>query len=180
MKDEKTPENPAESGGVFQKGIGMKSSSRTPLLNVRALATLSTGLSFLVMTVSGIVLYVAPRGRYANWVDWNVAGMAKAEWAAIHMTFSLLLLTAVIVHLWFNWRALRNYVIKRASAQRFRLRELLIATVVCLLLFAGTLLEAPLLRGIKEINTRIKDYWEEVGDENKDGRPRTERRGRER
>ena len=47
--------------------------------NWRGFASLATGFAFLIMIVSGVVLYVAPRGRVANWTDWTVMGLGKEE-----------------------------------------------------------------------------------------------------
>ena len=52
-------------------------------------AFLVTG-SFLVLTVTGIVLYVVPQGRVAYWVHWSLAGMEKDQWAWAHMIFGAL------------------------------------------------------------------------------------------
>ncbi len=124
------------------------------------MTSMVTGISFLVMAVSGVILYIAPRGRYANWTEWSMVGLEKDQWAALHMTSAVLLLLAVAFHLWFNWRPLCNYVRRRGAAARPRLRELVLAVVVCAVVVAGTLVDVPLLRNVAELNESIKDHWE--------------------
>lgn len=35
--------------------------------------------SFLVLTITGFVLYVVPHGRVAYWIHWSLAGMEKDQ-----------------------------------------------------------------------------------------------------
>ncbi len=44
--------------------------------------------SFLVISVSGVVLYIAPPGRVARWVDWELWRMSLGDWQALHTNFS--------------------------------------------------------------------------------------------
>ncbi len=128
--------------------------------NWRGFASLATGFAFLIMIVSGVVLYVAPRGRVANWTDWTVMGLGKEEWSDLHMAAGILLVAAVALHLFFNWRVLVHYVCSRPARPRARLRELLAACVLTVLVVAGTIGELPPFSGIEKVNTAIKDYWE--------------------
>ncbi|UWX57919.1 DUF4405 domain-containing protein [Chlorobaculum sp. MV4-Y] len=43
---------------------------------------ISTGLVliFLVMLISGIVRFVSPPERVANWTDWNIFCLTKKGW----------------------------------------------------------------------------------------------------
>ncbi|MCK4782139.1 MAG: DUF4405 domain-containing protein, partial [Desulfobacteraceae bacterium] len=52
--------------------------------NWRGWTTFVVTISFVVDTISGIILYVAPPGRIANWTNWTIWGLNKEEWAAIH------------------------------------------------------------------------------------------------
>ena len=44
-------------------------------------------LSFVVLLLSGVVLYVAPPGRIANWTQWQF-GLDKEQWQALHTVFA--------------------------------------------------------------------------------------------
>ena len=128
--------------------------------NWRGFASLATGFSFLIMMVSGIVLYVAPRGRVANWTDWTVLGMGKEAWSDLHMAAAVLFLAVVALHLFFNWRVLVNYVRSRPARPRARLRELLAACVLTVVVAAGTIAEFPPFSAVEKGNTAFQDYWE--------------------
>ena len=77
--------------------------------NTRGFTTFLVSLSFLLLAVSGVILYVTPRGRTANWTGWTMLGLSKHEWGALHITVALLFLTLAALHLYFNWRVFLRY-----------------------------------------------------------------------
>jgi len=48
--------------------------------NWRGFTSLLLAAGFLILAGSGLVLYASPRGRVANWTDWEVLGLTKHEW----------------------------------------------------------------------------------------------------
>ena len=53
--------------------------------NVRGFISLLTACSFILMSVTGIVLYFTPQGRIAFWTNWKFIGLTKTVW--ISMSF---------------------------------------------------------------------------------------------
>ncbi len=47
--------------------------------NGKGFVSLLTFGSFLIMTVTGLVLYFVPHGRVAYWVDWKLLGLTKTD-----------------------------------------------------------------------------------------------------
>jgi len=126
--------------------------------NWRGTMSLLAAASFVVMTVTGIVLYASPQGRVAHWVDWRVAGLDKEQWGAVHTTSSLLFVIAACVHLYFNWRVFLHYI---RVAQRFNLKkEMAVTLLITAVVIAGTLWEAPPFGSIIAGGDRIKAYWD--------------------
>ncbi len=110
----------------------------------------------LVLTLSGIVLYIAPPGRYTNWTDWQVFSITKSGWEAIHINFSLLFVILVSLHIYFNWRVLRGYL-RRGIAWTVRYRlELATATALIALVWAGSVLEWPVVGDSATFGETIK------------------------
>jgi len=72
--------------------------------------------SFLALAVSGIVLYVAPPGRVANWSVWQLLLLSKAQWQAVHTIVALAFLVAAGFHIYFNWKVLVAYVKSKLQA----------------------------------------------------------------
>lgn len=129
-------------------------------IQLRGTVSLLAGLTFLILVSSGLALYIAPRGRVANWSGWALLGLEKEQWAALHMTLGLLFLVAIACHLFFNWKILMSYIRRRSGERKMRLRELLLALGIVAICIAGTLLEAPGFREITRLNEAIKERWE--------------------
>ena len=46
-------------------------------------------ITFVALSLSGIVLYVAPRCRVADRIGWTVTGLEKGQWESIHINGAL-------------------------------------------------------------------------------------------
>jgi len=128
-------------------------------LHWRGLTSLVVTLAFLMLATTGAVLYIAPQGRVAHWTAWNVLGLDKDQWAAVHMTASLLFVISLGFHVYFNWKSLVRYIMLKRELHLKR--EMIGATVVVAAVFMGTLFEVPPFRNIIDLNDRIKVYWED-------------------
>jgi len=85
-------------------------------------AFISFGLtySFIIIFLTGIVLYFAPAGRIAQWVNWKFAGFSKEEWQAIHTIFSYLFVILSIFHLFTaNWKTFVSYLKNKTQNGNF-------------------------------------------------------------
>jgi cytochrome b subunit of formate dehydrogenase len=77
--------------------------------NLRAFASVFAGLSFVLMAVTGLVLFFAPSCRIARDTSWAVWGHDKEQWVAVHVWLSIACITASLIHIYLNWTALTNY-----------------------------------------------------------------------
>ncbi|MDZ7816142.1 MAG: DUF4405 domain-containing protein [Planctomycetota bacterium] len=116
--------------------------------------------TFLAVLITGVVLFITPKGRVANWVDWQFLGLNKDQWASVHILSTLLFTVFGIVHLVYNIKPLLNYLKSRMSqAARVKgemLAALLLTVVVCI----GTVADVQPFKAVMDSNERIKDYWE--------------------
>ena len=48
--------------------------------STRSLTAFLVTWSFLVLTITGLVLYIVPQGRIAYWVHWSLLGLEKEQW----------------------------------------------------------------------------------------------------
>ena len=126
----------------------------------RSFTTFALLLAALVIAITGLVLYVTPRGRVANWTGWTLMGLEKEQWGSIHINAALLFIGVAGFHVFFNWKVLLNYVRSRRQAGFRRGKEFAVALVVAVLFVGGTLAEMPPFSSIVALNTGIKDYWE--------------------
>jgi hypothetical protein len=139
----------------------MKSLNPASKFNWRSFASLMLFLGFLVMLVSGVILYISPRGRTANWSGWEMIGLGKDDWASVHITAALVLIAVAGLHLFFNWSIFLHYLKSRRS-NGFRIRRELAASIIATgLCFFGTLWELPPFSNVLAFNSAMKDYWDQ-------------------
>ena len=79
-------------------------------MKIRKIVSLVAFLSFCVMALTGIVMFLAPQSRVAYWSGWELFGFSKRDYDEIHSTFMLLFLTSIVWHTVLNWRSLVEYL----------------------------------------------------------------------
>jgi hypothetical protein len=129
----------------------------------RGFVSVATGLSFLWMSITGIILFITPKGRVAHWVEWRMLGLTKDQWGGLHIWFSLIFMAMAAFHIYLNWQPLLNYFrdrIRRTYALR---REWLYSLIICGIIFAGTLADVPPFSSLLVWNEVIKNSWEVSG-----------------
>ncbi len=131
----------------------------TNALHGKGFASLLTTFSFIVMSLSGILLFIVPQGRIAEWTDWRMLGLTKSQWGDIHITTSLMFLISGAYHIWCNWRTLVNYFVARRGTGLMMKRELAIAGVVTLFFVVGAMYQVPPLSYVLTLNNAIKQAW---------------------
>jgi len=103
--------------------------------NWRGWTTFVVTISFIVDIAPGIILYIAPPGRIANWKNWSVLGLDKKAWGAIYTIFGYVLLIIVAIHLYFNWKIFLNVIWSKLRNALNLKRELTGAALLCLIIF---------------------------------------------
>ena len=117
--------------------------------------------SMLVIIVSGIVLYISPAGRYANWVNWKITGFTKEEWASIHSLFSFAFVALTIFHLFtVNWKAFWSYIRTKTRAGINKKREMAISLILVALFFFGITFPFPPFSYVTEFGEFMALSWE--------------------
>ena len=118
--------------------------------------------SFLLLLISGAVLFVSPPGRVANWGNWRMIGLTKHEWSGVHTWFAAVFVLTAMFHLVFNLRPLMNYFRDRLT-RRFGWRwEWVVAVALCGGVFAGVQARIPPFSTLLNLGERVKKSWEDV------------------
>lgn len=128
-------------------------------IHLRGFISLLTALSFLIMTISGVILFITPQGRIAYWLDWTFLGISKTQWGDMHITTSLLFALAGLWHTWLNWRALVSYFQDKVKKTMALKMELVAATVITVFCTVGGIYKTPPLSYILDLNDFIKGSW---------------------
>ncbi|MDD3178819.1 MAG: DUF4405 domain-containing protein [Opitutaceae bacterium] len=130
----------------------------------RALTTALVAFAFTMLLVSGIMLFLSPPGRVANWTGWTLLGLSKTQWTGLHIWFSSAFLVMVAFHLFYNWRPLVSYFKDRLTRQVGFRREWMAAAALSAVIAAGTLAQVPPFSTLLAWNEGFKESWEQPAD----------------
>jgi uncharacterized membrane protein len=78
-------------------------------MKLRKTTSLTTLLSFILLLVTSIIMYVTPQGKIAFWANWEIAGLNKEQWGALHTNLGILFVAAGLVHTVLNWGMNREH-----------------------------------------------------------------------
>jgi len=140
---------------------GMKENSlkKTHSYSSRGLTSFLVAAGFLLMVVSGLVLYIMPHGRIAYWTNWQFISLTKDQWGYIHVLSSYLFAGAGIFHLYLNWRPFVNYIVDRVRGGIKLKKELFITIIVLSVILLSSIYRLPPLIYIAELEEHIKNSW---------------------
>jgi len=126
-------------------------------MKLRRIVSLVSLLSFVLVIVTSVVLYIVPEGRVAYWANWTLWGMTKTQWTDVHLNLGVLFLVAFCFHAWYNWNALTTYMKNAARQLVVVTREFNTALVVTVVVVVGTLAYVPPFSTVIEISESFKD-----------------------
>ncbi|MBN2297594.1 MAG: DUF4405 domain-containing protein [Deltaproteobacteria bacterium] len=129
------------------------------VFNKRAFISVLTFAGFLIMGITGIILFITPAGRIAYWTNWTFAGLTKTQWGNIHIVSSLLFLIAGILHTWMNWKPLMGYIRNKVKRGIRFSWELGITLCILLFIIVGAVLEIPPFGSFLGFNEFVKESW---------------------
>jgi len=126
----------------------------------RSFVSVLTAASFIGMVFTGVILFVVPPGRVANWTGWTLLALTKHQWIGLHDWLSIVFVIASGFHLYLNWRAFVSYFKSRIT-RAFALRaEWALAMVVFVVVFVGTIVEVAPFSTLMAWNESIKHGWD--------------------
>lgn len=128
---------------------------------IKKIISLTLAFSFLVMSITGIMLYIVPKGKIAYWANWKMFGLTKSQYGDIHITSMVLFLVVTIWHIYYNWKPLISYLKNSTKQITLFKKELLIALTLNFLFVGGALFGIQPFQSVLDINEGIKTYWEE-------------------
>lgn len=114
-------------------------------------------VSLVLLLLNSIVLYIVPEGRVAYWADWHFWGLTKTEWGDQHVTVGVLFLIASVLHIVFNWPAIKAYMKNKAKELKIFTGSFNVALLVTVLVALGTYYEVPPMSTIVAFSGSIKD-----------------------
>jgi len=126
-------------------------------MNMRKITSLTALVSFALLIMSSVILYIVPSGRVAYWAGYRFWFLSKEDWGNVHINLGFLLLLSIVLHIYYNWTPLLNYMKNRSQQLRIFTFDFNIALLLTLVVFFGTLSGIPPMSGIINLGAVITD-----------------------
>ena len=126
-------------------------------MNMRKITSLTALLSFVVLILNSVILYIMPQGRVAYWADWHMWGLDKSEWGNQHIIIGVLFLVAIFMHIYYNWKPIVSYFKSKARELKFFTKEFNIALIVTIVCVVGSYFTVPPFSWVLDLSESIKD-----------------------
>jgi hypothetical protein len=126
-------------------------------MNMRKISSLTALISFVLLMVTSIILYIVPAGRVAYWADYKLWSLSKDDWAAVHINLGVLLLISILLHVYYNWTPMISYMKNKSKQLRIFTPDFNVSLLVTLVVFFGTLAGVPPMSSIVNFRAAISD-----------------------
>ncbi|GGD46180.1 hypothetical protein GCM10012288_20570 [Malaciobacter pacificus] len=129
-------------------------------MSLKKITSLTMLLAVLVMSFTGILLFITPPGRVANWTNWQIFGMSKSLIADIHTTFMVLFIVATILHIFYNLKPIVSYMKNQAREFVLFTKEMIVAATLVVVFLIGTIYQVAPFSTFIDFGDGIKNSWE--------------------
>ncbi len=126
-------------------------------MSIRRITSLTALISFLFILLTSTILYIVPQGRVAYWSDWHLMGLSKTEWGNIHINLGFLFILSILLHIYYNWKPILNYMKDRQKNLKIFTINFNAALIITLLAAVGTFFMVPPFSSIIAMGDKIKD-----------------------
>jgi len=122
---------------------------------MRKVISLTTFFSFALLFLTSIILYITPHGRVAYWSNWQLWGLSKTQWGALHTNLGVLFIVVSVWHLILNWSAIVSYIVRRKQAMCSS--STVWSLLITIIISVGTLANVTPFNSVQLLGERIKD-----------------------
>jgi Domain of unknown function (DUF4405) len=123
-------------------------------------------VSTIIVTLSGVALYLAPHHRVADQTSWTFLLLDLQQWWDLHLTSMIWFMIVFGFHLFkFNWRAFWYYLGKKTRGAIRNPIEIVISILLTVILMWGTLDNWTVTNWVIDLNEWIRvehfEKWRE-------------------
>ncbi|MEE4254233.1 MAG: DUF4405 domain-containing protein, partial [Desulfuromusa sp.] len=126
-------------------------------MNMRKITSLTALISFVLLMVTSIILYIVPAGRVAYWSDYRLWSLSKEDWGAVHINLGVLLLISILLHVYYNWTPMISYMKNKSKQLRIFTPDFNVSLIVTLVVFFGTLAGIPPMSSVINFGAAISE-----------------------
>jgi hypothetical protein len=126
----------------------------------RAFISLGLFISFIMLLLSGVILYVGPSGKGAPGVVWEIIGLTKQGWQKQHIIFGFTFAILSLFHLSaMNWKTFFSYLKSKTTAGISRPVELAVIVLLALFVGIGTHFDLKPFSSVLDFGKTISKSW---------------------
>jgi len=126
-------------------------------VKIRKITSMTMFISFILLVLTSIILYIVPHGRVAYWADWHLWGLTKTQWGNLHINLGFLFLFAGFLHMYYNWAVITAYMKNRAREMKVFTPSFNMALFLSLVVGVGTYFEVPPMSSVITLSESIKN-----------------------
>ncbi len=124
---------------------------------MRKITSMTMLVSLILLILNSIILYVVPEGRVAYWADWRFWGLTKTEWGDQHVTIGFLFTAAGLLHLYYNWAAVKAYMKNRMKEIKVFTLPFNVGLLITALVAVMTYFHAPPVNLVLDLGAHFKE-----------------------
>ncbi len=125
---------------------------------LRKYVSLILVFAFIILTWTGIMLYIAPHGRVANWTNWKIMSASKSDFERMHTIWGYIMVILSLLHIYLNWNSIKMYIKKKKS--NFISKEFIISLLIVAVLFVLIRKNVGPVKLIMNIGEKASNSWE--------------------
>lgn len=129
-------------------------------MSLKKITSLTMMFVMIIMTYTGVILFITPPGRIANWANWELLGLSKEQYAQLHSTFMVLFIIMTLIHIFYNWKPLTSYMKNKAKELIVFTKDMIVSILLTLLVLVGTIYEYSPFTNFLDFGESIKNSWE--------------------
>jgi len=127
----------------------------------RAFISFGLFISFILILVSGVILYIGPSGKGKPGMVWEIIGLTKQGWQKQHIIFGFAFSILSLFHLSaMNWKTFFSYLKAKATAGINRPVELTVIVVLALVFGLGTHFDIKPFSSVINFGKTISKSWD--------------------
>jgi len=126
-------------------------------MNMRKITSMTMLVSLVLLFLNSIILYVVPEGRVAYWADWHFWGLSKTEWGDQHVTVGFLFLLAGLLHIYYNWAAVKSYMKNKMKEIKVFTPSFNMGLLITVIVAVGTYFQVPPMSTVLQLGAHFKE-----------------------
>lgn len=126
-------------------------------MKLRKIISLTALLSFILLIITSLFVYIKPHGKVASWANWEIWGLDKGQWEALHTNLGFLFIIVCLIHTVLNWKCMMGYLKNKSQKTTIFTANFNVALGITLTVCFLTLFNLPPVHSIQTYGESIKE-----------------------